>query len=498
MAFSGREDAEEQSSAAVAGDPAPVVHADAAAPAAATSQVSAVEASAVAASAELEPVSPVDSETMPAVAVDPAQAAPPIDRPLTELISDVERSVVRIEGVTAEALITGTGFVHRGSGKIVTNHHVIEGVTKAFCEFPDGRRVAVTRVDAADADRDFAVLTVDADLSALGLTIADSLPAKGSRVIACGNPKGFSFTVSEGIVSGVRTAKEVRAVTGEKSSGTWVQTSAPISEGNSGGPLMASDGTVVGMNTWVLASGQNLNFALSCVDLGDALRIASGQPGKTLEEFAAEVRKTSRGGPSRPEFADLPFAKERRAAARLTFPSMASWLTRADQAEEKVLSLKRELEAATRSGNKDEQAALERQVRAAVKKCEKLRKEQVFRDALNPRALRSGEIGSLTATVIVVQVLDRTRGAMLANVGRNLAERNLICVRGVDLSSVEDGGVYSLPGLEIYYVAGTMTYETVSGGTNTVSEVVNLGKREEILTSLLEPEALTVEPVDAD
>src|SRR5437763_1255771 len=95
---------------------------------------------------------------------------------------------------------------------------------------------------------------------------ATPLPRQGGSVIAIGHPQGLSFTVTTGIVSAVRTTKELPKeladVTHAPPELHWVQTTAPVSPGNSGGPLLNDDGQVIGINTWVSVKGQNLNFAV--------------------------------------------------------------------------------------------------------------------------------------------------------------------------------------------------------------------------------------------
>lgn len=108
------------------------------------------------------------------------------------------------------------------------------------------------------------------------LRLADNPPAKGERVFAFGSPMGLSGSVSDGIVACIRPGGEVAATLkklthrdiyhkklGYVDDAEWIQTTAPISPGNSGGPLVNAAGEVVGINTWVCAVGQNLNFSLS-------------------------------------------------------------------------------------------------------------------------------------------------------------------------------------------------------------------------------------------
>jgi len=81
----------------------------------------------------------------------------------------------------------------------------------------------------------------------------------GEHVVAIGSPLGLQNTVSDGIVSAIR----------EENGHQWIQTTAPVSHGNSGGPLMNSEGAVIGVITWGvnLQQGQNLNFAASIAEV---------------------------------------------------------------------------------------------------------------------------------------------------------------------------------------------------------------------------------------
>src|SRR5690606_502952 len=102
------------------------------------------------------------------------------------------------------------------------------------------------------------------------LKIATTLPKKGETTIAFGSPLGLSFTASNGIVSAVRLEDELRnEALGLNLNVTWIQTTSPISPGNSGGPLMNDRGEVIGINTLIVGAahaGQNLNFAVSSLD----------------------------------------------------------------------------------------------------------------------------------------------------------------------------------------------------------------------------------------
>ncbi|NQT12365.1 MAG: trypsin-like peptidase domain-containing protein, partial [Planctomycetes bacterium] len=168
----------------------------------------------------------------------------------------------------------GSGFVVDRQGAVVTNYHVIEGAKSAQVVFADKRTAPVMGYLAIEPDRDLALIRINVPAGGLTpLPIAADLPRKGEGVAAFGAPKGFSFTASEGIVSAVRTGEEIRETLASSAGfdlyarlgfgldAVWIQTSAPISDGNSGGPLLNMRGQVIGVNTWGHSGGQNLNFA---------------------------------------------------------------------------------------------------------------------------------------------------------------------------------------------------------------------------------------------
>src|SRR5204862_6159536 len=109
------------------------------------------------------------------------------------------------------------------------------------------------------------------------LPLAEKLPRKGDKVAAFGSPIGLSFSASEGIVSAIRTGTELNTMLpgfgrDREEHATWVQTTASISPGNSGGPLIDMQGQIVGLNTLIVSGGNNLNFAISVNDVRALLK----------------------------------------------------------------------------------------------------------------------------------------------------------------------------------------------------------------------------------
>lgn len=153
----------------------------------------------------------------------------------------------------------GSGFLVTNDGLVVTNYHVIAEGTSAIVKFPDGAFYLVDGVVASDKVRDLAVIRAHgSNFQTLALGNSDRIQV-GEDVVAIGNPLSLESTVSNGIVSGIRT--------GEALGGKFLQITTPISPGSSGGPLFNMEGEVVGITTMKLEGGENLNFAIPINDV---------------------------------------------------------------------------------------------------------------------------------------------------------------------------------------------------------------------------------------
>ncbi len=149
----------------------------------------------------------------------------------------------------------GSGFVISTDGYILTNNHVVDKAKDIKVAFTDGK-VLEAKLVGKSAEIDVALIKVEASgLPAVRLGDSDALEV-GDWVMAIGNPFGLSHTVTKGIVS----AKG--RVIGAGPYDDLIQTDAAINPGNSGGPLFNMKGEVVGINTMILAQGQNLGFAV--------------------------------------------------------------------------------------------------------------------------------------------------------------------------------------------------------------------------------------------
>jgi len=155
---------------------------------------------------------------------------------------------------------TGSGFVIKPSGEILTNNHVVNGASELTVTLAD-KKIYKARVLDTDRAGDLALIKIDPDkkLPALTLGNSDSLVV-GQKVLAIGNPFGFAGTLTTGVVSSLNRTiqtEEDREMEG------MIQTDAAINPGNSGGPLLDSHGSVIGINTAIFSqTNVGIGFAM--------------------------------------------------------------------------------------------------------------------------------------------------------------------------------------------------------------------------------------------
>ncbi len=189
---------------------------------------------------------------------------------VVNVVKSVSKSVVNIKvkrsqqpamhpGAGQQPYMTGSGFVIDKNGIILTNHHVVHQAIEIMVMFPEGNEVIGT-VIGADPATDLAMLKVEVEgLEPLQFANSDDLQA-GQIAIAIGNPLGFQYTVTTGVVSAM--GRTLRSQSGRLIDDV-IQTDAAINPGSSGGPLLNCNGKVIGVNTAIIKQAQGICFAVS-------------------------------------------------------------------------------------------------------------------------------------------------------------------------------------------------------------------------------------------
>lgn len=218
-------------------------------------------------------------------------ASPRVTADISVALAAWKRAVVRIAVRTPEGDGQGSGFLIDSHGTVVTNLHVVEDALEVTAFFSDGFQERIREATGVIPDKDLAFVRLASGTSRCEpLSLSESLPPEGRSVFAVGCPMGLGFSLTQGIVSGIRSASELReafrsdGVVGPDLSVQWIQTTAAINWGNSGGPLIDDRGRVVGVNTLVFGRSredgvaEGLNFAVSSQDVLQARRSIAGGP----------------------------------------------------------------------------------------------------------------------------------------------------------------------------------------------------------------------------
>jgi putative serine protease PepD len=222
-----------------------------------------------------------DDAGLPTVA--PSEELTRPDGSIADIAATVAPSVVSIQVSGADGQGTGSGFVIRDDGYILTNNHVIAGAV------PDGR-IRVTFVDGTEEEATLVGRTADYDLAVLQVERTGMVPlvlgdsdgvVVGDPVIAIGAPLGLDGTVTSGIISALNRPVSAGDVT-DTAFINALQTDAAINPGNSGGPLVNGSGEVIGINS-AIAQPPGQMSASGSIGLGFA--IGSNQARRTAEEL---------------------------------------------------------------------------------------------------------------------------------------------------------------------------------------------------------------------
>lgn len=377
---------------------------------------------------------------------------------IADLVERIEPAVIllRVKGTEGDCL--GSGFVVNPNGIAVTNYHVVEGATDCVATFVDGHEEKVNGCLFHDKDLDIAIIQLDHQRTYASITLATELPRKGEMTLAFGAPNGLEFTTTQGIVSAIR--EEGR---------TLIQTSTPISSGNSGGPLVDSAGKVVGVNTFTLKSGQNLNFAVSALEVAKCLEKLAKAPGPfPTGSSPAAMKPVATLSPQAQAF--IQAAKDEMAVREKSLSEMAS----------KLDSLRAEVNARIIAIDKKGEADARSRLFKHIDSINEVASKPLSLPRLSPNRLREGDVGIFDAVFIdVIQVISKDEGVCLASSGRSTFK-----LHNIDLTNIIDSAHVRLSPQLIFLVKGTETYRTVAGSTNTVFVVTAVGDLSDLHASL--------------
>jgi serine protease Do len=191
----------------------------------------------------------------------------------------------------------GTGMIMDSEGHILTNNHVVAGATEIQVLLSDGASYKA-KVVGTDPKTDLGVIQIKADKPLPHVTFGDSDKVQvGQWVVAIGQPRGLSNTVTQGIIS----AKHRTGIMDPSSYQDYLQTDAAINPGNSGGPLLALDGKVIGINAAIVSESggfEGIGFAIPsdmAVHIASALiahgKVERGWLGVSIQDLTPEMAK---------------------------------------------------------------------------------------------------------------------------------------------------------------------------------------------------------------
>ena len=199
--------------------------------------------------------------------------APPIttthDGPLLDAYSNAVMGVADLVGPAVVKLDirkggkpagSGSGVILSPDGLVLTNSHVAQSTPRVGLQTQDGRHFDA-RLIGDDPDTDLALVHIEQPVSLPSARLGNSsLLRRGQVAVAIGNPLGFEATVTAGVISAL--GRSLRAKNGRLIDDV-IQTDAALNPGNSGGPLVSSQGEVIGINTAVIMGAQGICFAVA-------------------------------------------------------------------------------------------------------------------------------------------------------------------------------------------------------------------------------------------
>ena len=247
------------------------------------------------------------------IAQSPAPARSPARGTVSRIVLASQGAVVQVLpfGKEGKPRNCASGFFISADGTVVTASHAVQGARDIFIKISNGAVFPVEVVSALDSEADLAILKVSGQgLPTLRLADSDKITV-GEAVVTIGSPLGFENSVSTGIVSGIR----------RQGDHIMIQTTAPISPGSSGGPLLNEMGEVIGVATSSVGAAQNINFATA---INEVKKVRGGLGARTDTEKAVQAYLTGVLYINKKDYANA--EKSLLTATRLDPKNVDAWL----------------------------------------------------------------------------------------------------------------------------------------------------------------------------
>ena len=213
----------------------------------------------------------------------PQAVSQPFDS--AQITKKISPAVVLIKGTANSGEVVGTGFIISSDGKIATNLHVVESLKNGGVQLASGEKFDSFSVLAFDARKDIAIIKIPGfDLPTVALGNSNNVQV-GEPVLAVGSPLGLQGTITTGVVSSMRD---------DPTGGGFkvLQTDASVNPGNSGGPLVNRQAEVIGIVTFKIRGGENLNFA---IPINYLRGLADSSPGASMSLDDMRVKLSGSG-----------------------------------------------------------------------------------------------------------------------------------------------------------------------------------------------------------
>jgi len=187
--------------------------------------------------------------------------------------------MLEVENQRGERFI-GSAVLALTDNVAVTTWHVVDDARSVWAVFADGQRVKVLGCIDHDNWHDLALLKLEKSMLHRRATLCREMEPVAARAYVIGTPKGYGFSISDGLIS------QIRSVDGFLE----YQLSCPISPGNSGSPIINQRGEVIGVAAWTKADAQNVSFAIPTQEFS---RLSVSKPLMTWEQLALIARSPS-------------------------------------------------------------------------------------------------------------------------------------------------------------------------------------------------------------